>query len=507
MSAALARPASKSTPSADDQASSNTIINPIATASSATTDKQMSMRAIVVNPLSGGPTAAAAPPRPRAGVLGDGGSDLTLLSTWPPLPLPERTSVDEYTIFFILRFRILVTAVPLALLVILIRWVNFHDGGAEAGVEAVVLPPLITAAVFVMATVLSNVMADYKESEKVPAEIVSYFNTLVAFARAEAAAYGFDELPMLLNIEDMLLCVFATLDRKLDFHRGLATFHEAFVSYCVYAKGQARYSNNHIDLLGPEHAMEEIVKKWTRIHDIGRLSIILPGYTLMDMLTTLLVALLASVKYKEIDSSANWAIVIFATIIIYLNVLVRALDDPFDGPEEYHFKCYAHGMKERMTPWEAFNFGLAIDFECLSVDFGSVLRRLIHEHGALPAAGASARGGGVSDDGRVLKRGRSVRTIKALGEQTAELRAAELFAAAVPSYAASSHGAASSHAAPSHDAASSHAASSHGPLSGKPLLPPGWSYSVSSEGKSWFTSPDGKAVWAEEEKGHLVGEV
>jgi hypothetical protein len=379
-------------------------------------------RTIVNNPLAAANAPGAhqkwsPPPSPErarlsAGVFCDGGYDRALLDVWPPSPPVARTSLESLVTFIVLRFRILFTAVPLALIVVLIRWLNIIDGGAETPVEAVVLPPLITAAVFVMATVLSNVMADYKESEKLPAEIVSYLNTLVAFARTEAAAYGFDEKPMLLNVEDMLLCVVATLDRKVDFSHGLATFHEAFVAYCVYAQGQAHHNGDHIDMLGPEHATEELVKKWTRIHDIGRLSIILPGYTLMDLLTSLLVALLVSVKFKDIDVSAYWAIVIFATIIIYLNVLVRALDDPFDGPEEYHFRCYVRSAREHMTPWEAFHFGLGIDFECLTVDFGGILRRLIHEHHTLPPPGAMSRGGGVSENGAVKRRERANRAAR-----------------------------------------------------------------------------------------------
>ena len=419
----------------------------------------MSSKSILVaNPLSAAPIAASSPRR-VTGVFGEGGYDEKMLAVWPPAPPAPRPALYEYATFAVLRLRILAQALPLALLVILIRWLNIKDGGAEAPVEAVVLPPLITAAVFVIATVLSNVMADYKESEKLPAELVSYFNTLVAFARAEATAHDFDELPMLRNAEEMLLCVIATLDQKIDFKRCLDTFHEAFVAYCVYAQGQGEH-DGQLDLLGPEHAVEELVKKWARIHDIGRLSIILPGYTLMDLLTLLLVALFASVKFIYIDASANWAIVIFATIVIYLNFLVRALDNPFDGPEEYHYRCYVHGSTQRMTLWESFNFGLGINFESLTVDFGSILRRLVHEHGTLPAPGALARGGGGHVDGQGAKQRRSLR-----------MAGSEQRAAAAPPPQALAAG-------------------------GKPLVPPGWTYSISATGETWWTDPSGKTVWA-----------
>ena len=30
---------------------------------------------------------------------------------------------------------------------------------------------------------------------------------------------------------------------------------------------------------------------------------------------------------------------------MYLNLLVRTLDDPFDGPEQFHFKCCKFGVQ------------------------------------------------------------------------------------------------------------------------------------------------------------------
>ena len=55
----------------------------------------------------------------------------------------------------------------------------------------------------------------------------------------------------------------------------------------------------------------------------------------------ILIAVLSSVTYNEMssyDPSGYWAVGIFATAISYLNILVRALDDPFDVPDEFRFK-------------------------------------------------------------------------------------------------------------------------------------------------------------------------
>ncbi len=117
---------------------------------------------------------------------------------------------------------------------------------------------------------------------------------------------------------------------------------------------------------------------------------------------------------------------------------MRALDDPFDGPTEHQFKCassrvlrltapaaatltsptalhrarpnpkgYARGAPQEMSLFDTFRFGLYIDFESLTVDFGRQLRRHIHDHDGSPAPGARASGGAIEHDGSVAHRPRA----------------------------------------------------------------------------------------------------
>jgi hypothetical protein len=386
-------------------------------------------------------------------VGGEDGYNLEQLMAWPAGDsFAERSKLNQLIHFVILRGRILFTAIPLAFLVVLIRYLNLSDG-LDIPVEGVMLPPTITAAVFVMASVLQNVMQDYKESEKVPAALVAYFSVLVSFARSEAVHHEFDEKPALQQVEDMLLCVLCTLDRKMDFAVALRGFHEAAVAYNVYIK---RGSHGHAELEGPEHAMVEILKNWTRIHDIGRLSIILPGYTLMDMLSLILIIELSSVTYSKtsiysFDPTGYWAVGIFATAIIYINILVRVLDDPFDGPENYQFNHYVTGAPVHMNYLEAYHYGLSIDFACLTIDFGHYLRHLIHD--TVPTAGSVARNG-------------------------VEMVCHEKKAAAVT--------------------ASSSLTNNNSNISKQDSkMPSGWTYSRDADGIEWYTDEKGVSHWGD----------
>lgn len=43
----------------------------------------------------------------------------------------------------------------------------------------------------------------------------------------------------------------------------------------------------------------------------------------------------------ETDLMVYWVILVFGSLCLNLNLLIRTLDDPFDGPKEYHLRCYA----------------------------------------------------------------------------------------------------------------------------------------------------------------------
>ena len=205
----------------------------------------------------------------------------------------------------------------------------------------------------------------------------------MTFAVSEARGRHFDHRPMCLQIELMLLPLLSTLDNSQetnDFRRTSWDFGCAAANFLTLARrGGGGQEHGHVELENAEHAITEIKKKWTRIHDIGRLSIVLPAYTIMDALCALLCAILVCAEYKAgaiPPSSIYMAIAVFGFVAFYLNLLVRSLDDPFDGPPQFQFKSFCFSCTPAISLWEVWCFPTAIDFECLTVDLGGNLRRL-----------------------------------------------------------------------------------------------------------------------------------
>jgi hypothetical protein len=299
----------------------------------------------------------------------------------PPDPPPLRVLAS----WLIRRFKIAICTVPLVGALLFIRWLLWQDpkNPSVAGIDAIIVAPVITCVVFVMSTVFGNVIADYKESEKLPAELVAYFQSLMTFSVSEARARHFDHRPMCRQIELMLLPVLSTLDDSMDnneFRRTSWDFGCAAANFRALAhRGRGLNAHDHVELEGIEHAITEIKKKWTRIHDIGRLSIVLPAYTVMDTLCFLLSAILLCADYKSgaiPPSSALMAISVFAYVAFYLNLMVRSLDDPFSYPPQFQFRSYCRSALPQQTLLEDWQCPSSVDFACLTCDLGSNLRRL-----------------------------------------------------------------------------------------------------------------------------------
>ena len=188
-------------------------------------------------------------------------------------PAP-RSGLPAALLLVLLRLKYLLLTLPIVGLGLAV-YAGVHAAFGETNavpLDSTLLPPCITCVFFVLSIVFSNVIADYKESEKIPAEFVAYFSSLASFAVSEAREHGFSARPLLLDVQAMLLCVLSTLDKKRGFVADMHAFHSAAVAFKTYARARGVH-----EIEGPEHAQDEIVKKLTRIHDIGRLSIILPA--------------------------------------------------------------------------------------------------------------------------------------------------------------------------------------------------------------------------------------
>src|SRR5262245_36693863 len=198
----------------------------------------------------------------------------------------------------------------------------------HAGWEVISINPLfsgvVAANVFLMGFLLSGVLADFKESERLPGELAVSLENLaqevrgIRMARADA-----DVGPCLRLVAELggeLLAWFqkrigtvALLERVNDLTPQLAAM-EMWSQATLVARLKQEQSN-----------LRRLV---VRIDTIRETAFVSSGYLLADVITVFLCAGLLFAKMEPLFESLFF-VTIIAYFMIYLLLLIRDLDNPF----------------------------------------------------------------------------------------------------------------------------------------------------------------------------------
>lgn len=197
-----------------------------------------------------------------------------------------------------------------------------------AGWEVISLNPLfsgiVAANIFLVGFLLTGVMADYKESERLPGELASSLESIMEEAwslhRNKKAAAAEDCLSFLLrlavSINDWFYRKASTKD-IMDKLNGLGDFFVAF---------EPLTQANYIVRLKQEQA--NIRRILIRVHAVREMSFVSTGYLMAETTTVLLIlGLILSKIDPFLESLFFVGIIVF--LLVFLILLIRDLDNPF----------------------------------------------------------------------------------------------------------------------------------------------------------------------------------
>lgn len=233
--------------------------------------------------------------------------------------------------------------------------------------DPTVLSTFIAAAIFVIALLLNGVMADYKESEKLPVEIEALFTSLHAQARHGSRLKGFDPLPSLRAIHSMLHALARFLDDTCKYDAALEEFSQSedALMYELDSKGAVGTTATHL---------YNLRSKFSRINVIRETSFLPAAYMLADGLVSLVLALLITTKNASPETGYVNAAV-FSCLFLYLSLLIRDIDDPFGYMDKQNERALSEERPVQPTLSGAFVTASSIDFSTVFVTFGARLHR------------------------------------------------------------------------------------------------------------------------------------
>ena len=183
---------------------------------------------------------------------------------------------------------------------------------------------IVAANVFLMGFLLSGVLSDFKESERLPGELSACLENLaqevcgIRMAKPEAKVDAC--LVLLSQLSQDILTWFHKQHRTADLleHVNALTPQFAVMEQWTQATLVARLKQEQGNLR----------RSLTRIHTIRETSFISSGYLLADLITTLLCVGLILAKIEPFYESLFFVGVI-SYLMIYLLMLIRDLDNPF----------------------------------------------------------------------------------------------------------------------------------------------------------------------------------
>ena len=184
---------------------------------------------------------------------------------------------------------------------------------------------VLTGGVFLLGFMLTGTLADYKESERLPAELscaLEAIEELLALAaihksKIDVTAQRRLVLEVTNAIQDRLL-------RKMDQQELYARLSRLNLGTGARRSGASMLLSGR--LLGEMHNLRRLV---TRIDVISRTSFLASGYALLETLVVAVIGLVLAARCKS--PVTTYTLVTFVSMIfVYMLRLIRDVDDPFE---------------------------------------------------------------------------------------------------------------------------------------------------------------------------------
>jgi hypothetical protein len=233
--------------------------------------------------------------------------------------------------------RVLLKVAPFVGGVLALRLFLCHVVGFTGLLEFSDVGLVLTGGIFLIGFMLSGVMSDYKESEKIPADLACVLEAIAS------TFFLCGECKNIPNTKDAVLSVQQLTKSILSWLHGKETQANVYKaielvelhSFTADKAGAGPYANR---ALTEATTVRKIV---TRIAVIARTNFLPAGYVLMNSVTAAVVILLFVTQFKSL--MVECILVSFVSLIFfYMVFLIMDLDNPF----EYNPDQVANGSAE-----------------------------------------------------------------------------------------------------------------------------------------------------------------
>jgi hypothetical protein len=222
------------------------------------------------------------------------------------------------------KWHIFIKIIPFLAVIIGIKLI-VHKFGFEIISLNALFTSIVAATTFLIGFLITGVISDYKESEKIPGEMASSLETLHDEARIIAinkkAKEADDFIKYNSSFVDSLLSWFYKKEKTKVLLEKISRMNEFFAKLESFAQA------NFISRMKQEQS--NIRKLVIRVHTIRETSFVQSAYAIVEVLTFFLVIGLILLKLEPFYE-AMFFVTIVSFLTLYMLFLIRDLDNPFE---------------------------------------------------------------------------------------------------------------------------------------------------------------------------------
>ena len=221
------------------------------------------------------------------------------------------------------KWRLMLTTLPIVLAVLGVK-LALRASGFEGLIEFGDVGVVLTGAVFLTGFMLAGVMADYKESEKLPGELACTLENLEETLVAGARSKHLDVKEM----REAVLGLIDTIKRWLTKKEDDSTLYAAISAFSQQIE-KLESAGASSSASRAQSELWAVRKHLTRMDVIHKTTFLQTGYALLDTLVALSILIVMVAKFKTALAEAI-VVPVVTLIFVYMLRLIRDADDPFD---------------------------------------------------------------------------------------------------------------------------------------------------------------------------------
>ncbi len=224
-----------------------------------------------------------------------------------------------------IKWKLMLTTLPITLFILLLKFAIVHGLNYQGLVKFSEIGLVITGGIFLIGFMLAGTISDYKESEKIPADLACAIETIedtILLGHGFKGGYDLTQVRKQLNeVTESIINWFKHGGSEEEVFRRINSITS--IALTMEKAGVGAIASR---VTGEQHNLRKL---FSRVNVIKKTGFLTTGYALLEILTIVIIVLMLVAKFE--NETISIIIISFITqIFVYMIRLIRDVDEPFE---------------------------------------------------------------------------------------------------------------------------------------------------------------------------------